>query len=167
MDVSEAEVKAAYETAHVPREHTDYAMLQAEGMLLHIRGASKHFITKKCLECGEAFSTTYISVAYCSSLCRGTAIEKQTGIRWNYETDRYRNLGNEQPLIVGPKAYQVLLAFARRVLEQDGVTVLDQEPNEHDGEPDPNPPAPDTIPEPSPPQLAKASPSGIFGRAPF
>lgn len=167
MDVSEEQVKAAYETAHTPREHPDYAMLQAEGMLLHIRGASRHFITKKCLECKEAFSTTYISVSYCSSLCRGTAIEKQMGIRWNYETDHYRNLGNEQPLIVGPQAYQVLLAFAHRVIEQNGVTVLDQEPSESVEEPNPNPSVPDTIPEPSLPQPTKVSLGGIFGRAPF
>lgn len=169
MEVTEDQIKAAYETAHTPREHPDTSMLQAEGMLLHIRNASKHFMAKKCLECGEAFSTTYIAVSYCSALCRGTAMEKRMGIRWNYETDHYENLGAERPLIVGPQAYQALLAFARRVLDQDGLLVQDADPtpSEPDEESSPNQSAPDTTPVVSPPQSTKVSLGGIFDRAPF
>lgn len=171
LEVSEEEIKAAYEKQYIPREHADAAMLQAEGMLLHLRHASKHFIAKKCLECGEVFSTTYIAVSYCSSLCRGTAIEKQMGIRWNYETDHYANLQAERPLIVGPQAYQVLLEFARRVLEQHNLVVQEPVDDPIDGEsaevPHPNQSAPDTTPEPLPPQLASASREGLFGPVPF
>ena len=169
MDVSEEDIKAAYNTAHTPKEHPDSAMLQAEGMLLHIRHASRHFIAKKCLECGEAFSTTYIAVSYCSALCRGTAIEKKMGIRWNYDTDHYENLSAERPLIVGPQAYQELLAFARRILDQDALIVQDADPKPAVPSEDigPNPSVPDTTPESSPPLPAKVSLGGIFGRAPF
>jgi hypothetical protein len=171
MEVSEEDVRAAYEVAYTPKNHPDTAMLQAEGMLLHIRQASKHFMAKKCLECEEAFSTTYIGVAYCSDLCRGKAIEKQMGIRWDYSKDHYENLSAERPLIVGPQAYQALLAFAHRVIEQHGLVVqetpVSPTPDESDQVPHPNLSAPDTTPEPSLPQLASASHVGLFGPAPF
>lgn len=171
IEVSESDVKAAYEAQFVPREHPDSAMLQAEGMLLHIRTAAKGFVAKKCLECTEVFSTNYIGVAYCSALCRGKAIEKQMGIRWNYETDHYQNLGAEHPLVVTPAAYQVLLEFAHRVLEQHDLVVQEnvERPmnDELDLEHYPNSSVPDTIPEISLPQSTAASPSGLFGPVPF
>jgi hypothetical protein len=171
MEVSEEDVKAAYEVKYNPHEHPDSRMLQAEGMLLHLRTAAKQFMAKKCLECEEVFSTNYIGVAYCSDLCRGKAIEKQMGIRWDYEKDHYENLSAERPLIVSPPAYQVLLEWARRVLELDGLVVQESPANpmppESDEEQNPNSSVPDTNPEPSLPQLTSVSPGGLFGPAPF
>lgn len=170
MTVSEDDVKAAYDAQFNPKEHPDSAMLQAEGML-HILKAARHFIAKKCLECGEVFSTNYIGVSYCSALCRGKAIEKQMGIRWNYETDHYANLGAEHPLVITPAVYQVLLEFARRVLEQDGIVLKETSDDPIVSEPSeeqyPNQSVPDTIPEISLPQSTVASPSGLFGPVPF
>jgi hypothetical protein len=169
IEVSEDEIKAAYETKYTPKEHPDTAMLQAEGMLLHIRHASKHFMAKRCLECKEAFSTTYIAVSYCSALCRGTAIERQMGIRWDYESDHYQNLEAERPLIVGPQAYQELLKFARRVLDQHEILVQDADPTPDVSSEDtgPNQSVPDTTPVVSPPQQGKVVRQGLFGPVPF
>jgi hypothetical protein len=170
IEVSPEDVQAAYERQYTPREHPDSAMLQAEGVL-HILRAPKHFVAKKCLECKEAFSTNYISVSYCSALCRGTAIERQMGIRWDYSKDHYENLGAEHPLVVGPEAYQVLLEFAQQVIQNHESIVHESSESLGDDESveeqNPNQSVPDTILEPSLPQLATVSPSGLFGPVPF
>jgi hypothetical protein len=104
--------------------HNDENMLQAEGVLLHLLKPTR-FMSKKCKrpECGETFGTSYRAVAYCSDNCRARHLESQTGIRWNPHTDRYRNLDGERPLVIGPKAYAVLVEFAQHILAQNGIVV--------------------------------------------
>lgn len=101
-------------------------LFQAEGMLLHLRYLPGSMITKKCLECKELFRSSYMSVAYCSDPCRAKAFERQMGVKWTYDTDHYHSLRAERPLVIGPECYQVLLEFARDLLDQHNILI--QEP---------------------------------------
>jgi hypothetical protein len=97
----------------------DEKILQAEGVILHLQKPTR-FVTKKCKrkQCGELFATSYVSVAYCSNVCRGKDLESQTGIHWNPHIDRYQNLQAEPPMVIGPQAYKVLIEFAEYILAQ-------------------------------------------------
>lgn len=101
-------------------------LFQAEGMLLHLRYLPGSMITKKCLECKELFRSSYMSVAYCSDPCRAKAFERQMGVKWTYDTDHYHSLRAERPLVIGPECYQILLEFARDLLDQHNILI--QEP---------------------------------------
>ena len=101
-------------------------LFQAEGMLLHLRNLPGSMITKKCLECKQLYRSSYMSVAYCSDPCRARAFEKQMGVKWTYTTDHYHNIRAERPLVVGPECYQILLEFARDLLDQHNILI--QEP---------------------------------------
>ena len=101
-------------------------LFQAEGMLLHLRNLPGSMITKKCLECKQLYRSSYMSVAYCSDPCRARAFEKKMGVKWTYTTDHYHNIRAERPLVVGPECYQILLEFARDLLDQHNILI--QEP---------------------------------------
>lgn len=98
-------------------------LFQAEGMLLHLRNLPGSMITKKCIECQALFRSSYMSVAYCSDPCRAKAFEKQMGVKWTYTTDHYHNIRAERPLVVGPECYQILLGFARDLLDQHNILI--------------------------------------------
>ena len=117
--VEEEQVKKAFEP---PVKHHDYKMLQAEGVLLHLQVAQRTMQHKYCKRCGEVFSTRYMSVAYCSDLCRKMEMEA-IGIRWDPRTDSYANMDAERPIVVGPQAHSVLLQAAKRFVEDQNVLV--------------------------------------------
>lgn len=152
MEVTKEEVEASYATEdrYKPREHEDYSQLQAEGVLLYLENRARNFMPKMCKHCKQAFSTMYKNVAYCSTLCAGTAMEKRMGIRWDYSRDSYEMMDAERPLIVGPQAYQVLLEMAQRVLDNHGILVQEEAQKEQqmlsepDEELDPSQPLLDT-----------------------
>lgn len=99
-------------------EPADFPILQAEGVLLHLQSTAKALQHKQCKECGEHFATRYFSVAYCSNHCRARKLQRDFGITWDPQKDQYENLGAERPLLIGPQAYQTLLEFCHRFLEQ-------------------------------------------------
>lgn len=105
----------------IPEKH-EIKMLQAEGVLLHLTSLAKSLMPKTCKMCGEAFSTRYVSVAYCGDRCRAKHLE-MFGIQWDPKVDHYRNLLAERPLVVGPEAYNCLLELAQRILDQEGIRV--------------------------------------------
>lgn len=178
MEVDQETVDSSFaDNRYKPAEAADTPMLQAEGVLLYLQNAARNFMPKKCQwqGCGQIFSTQYINVAYCSSLCRGKAMESR-GIRWDYSKDHYRLMDADRPLIVGPQAYQVLVEMAHRILEnhdylqQETPSPDDSEQSESDEDTSPNQSVPDTTPVVSPPQLDHPSSSGDFlgfGPAPF
>lgn len=131
-------------------EPPDVKVLQAEGVLLHLQSAAKALLHKKCKECGELFATRYFAVAYCSTQCRAKTLQRDFGVSYNSRTDHYSNMEAERPLIVGPQAYQTLLEFAHRFLEQHDFVVSqpDDKPLDEDHNHDPH-----TTPEFSLPQL--------------
>ena len=95
-------------------------------MLLHLRYLPGSMITKNAWSAKELFRSSYMSVAYCSDPCRAKAFERQMGVKWTYDTDHYHSLRAERPLVIGPECYQVLLEFARDLLDQHNILI--QEP---------------------------------------
>lgn len=69
------------------------------------------FTTKLCKRCGEPFATNYRSVAYCSDPCRAHDISEQIGVKWNYFKSEEERWGGEPPLVIPPRALQMLLRF--------------------------------------------------------
>lgn len=112
-----------------PREHNDFSVLQAEGVL-HILNSTRGMISKKCQECNEVFMSSYQAVGYCSNLCRGKAMERKTGMRWNYSVDRYAALDVEKPLVVSPAVHKVLLELAHRLIQDHNILVQEPEVSE-------------------------------------
>ena len=114
-----------------PAQEAEISMLQAEGVLLHIYNLSRTMLTKRCKECGEVFSTRYRAVAYCSNLCRRTAMRK-IGIAWNPSTDHYANMDAERPIVLTPEVHQVVVQAAQRIVEDRNLVVhLPEEPTTH------------------------------------
>ena len=182
VEVEEEQIATALnadEQRYVPREHQDFSRLQSEGVLLYLENRAIGFMAKICKECKQAFSTRYKNVAYCSSLCAGTAMQKKMGIRWDYSRDSYEMMDVERPLIVGPQAYQVLLEMAQRILDNHNILVQEHletpspdasELLEDDEEQHPNLQEDDTNLEVSPPELNLPSSSDDllgFGPSPF
>lgn len=179
MDVQEEDVAKALndEDRYTPKEHPDVPMLQAEGVLLYLENRARNFMPKICKWCGQAFSTMYKNVAYCSTLCSGTALQKRMGIKWDYNRDTYAMIDAERPLIVGPQAYALLVAMAEKILEghyllleEHAQQPSDQKDHESFEDTLTNPEALDTTPEPSLPQSTDPSLEGGpfgFGPSPF
>lgn len=117
---------------YTPREHRDNALLQSEGVLAILTTRAKGLIQKKCkrAECGEIFMSRYKGVAYCSNTCRGKEMESQIGVHWNYSTDHYEAMGVENPLVVGPQAYQALLEMCQRIVQGHQNLVIDESKEE-------------------------------------
>ncbi len=153
LDLGELQTKVS-EAA--PAQEAEISMLQAEGVLLHIYNVNRTMLTKYCKECKEAFSTRYQAVAYCSNLCRRTAMRK-IGIAWNPTTDHYANMDAERPIVLTPEVHQVVVQAAQRILEDRNLVVRPveespthlQEPfsDEVEIQSDQYPTAPHTTPE--------------------
>ena len=150
-------------------EPFDFPILQSEGVLLHLQSTAKAFQHKKCKECGELFATRYFSVAYCSNQCRARKLQRDFGIVWDPQKDQYENLGAERPLLIGPQAYQTLLEFCHRFLEQDGfVRIVDDGNSQEENHTDDPQTIPDfslpesTVEEESPP-FQSSLPASPFG----
>lgn len=111
---SEQEVKTASE--NIPETAHDRSM-QAEATLYQLAKPSA-FMTKVCKQCGEEFSTSYRSVAYCSDTCRAKHLQSQSGIVWNPNKPAAERWGGEPPLIVPPEAYKKLKEFADHIQSQ-------------------------------------------------
>lgn len=177
VEVDAKEVADAFDMSpYLPREHQDVPMLQAEGVLLYAQNAARNFMPKICKHCKQAFSTNYVSVAYCSSLCRGKAMES-VGMKWDYTKDHYQLMGVERPIVVGPEAYSTLLEMAHRILDNHMILMeeVPQNPEVESLEAEwleyPEVPkysgAPDTTPAPSPPQSSPPLLGAQLPRAPF
>lgn len=131
-------------------EHPDRDILQAEGVLLFLESAGRSLVTKKCKECKEPFASHYKNVAYCSDRCRATRLERDYGILWDSSRDHYQMMQAERPLLVGPKAFDVLMQFAERIqagwVQAD--THRETEPEEYESDlPTSHQPSPEQLDE--------------------
>jgi hypothetical protein len=94
------------ELPSVPVETKTSRSNEADALLDFIQNP-KQYLVKNCKRCGEAFSTNYRAVAFCSDLCRAKSLE-QIGIQWNPYKTATERWGGVPPLIVPPAAIRVL-----------------------------------------------------------
>lgn len=73
------------------------------------------FTYRSCKKCGEPFGANYISVAYCSDLCRIRDFEETTGCKWSAKSQEER-WGGEPPLVISPDVVYRMFEYSRTIV---------------------------------------------------
>lgn len=88
-----------------------------EGVLVSIRRPGD-YTYRLCKRCRQPFGSNYISVGYCSDICRIRDFEELTGCKWNHHKSQEERWGGEPPLIIPPEVVKAMLAYSMRILAE-------------------------------------------------
>ena len=90
-----------------------------EGVLASVRrpGDYTYKVCKRSV-CKQPFGTNYLSVAYCSDLCRIRDFEELTGCKWNPHKSDEERWGGEPPVIIPPHVLKTMYQYSKRIVAE-------------------------------------------------
>jgi hypothetical protein len=86
-----------------------------EGVLASIRRPGD-FTYRTCKRCIEPFGSNYVSVGYCSDVCRIKSFEELTGVKWSSNKSAEERWGGEPPLVIPPDVVRRMWEYSTSLM---------------------------------------------------